>query len=169
MYRKSHSVETALLKVENDILIAMDEGKIVGVVLLDLSSAFDTVDHSVLTNRLGGVNIGGTALEWFRSYLSSRSQSVCLRGTSSPSVALNFSVPQGSVLGTHLFTVYTLPLKNIIDKHNLKFHMYADDLQLYFSCSPVQEELDRCINDLQTCICDMGKWMKDSYLKLCQD
>ena len=137
-----------------------------GIVLLDLSSAFDTVDHPVLINRLSYVGVGGTALQWFHSYLSSRSQSVQIRDTASPSTALNFSVPQGSVLGPHLFNIYTLPLQNIIAKHNLNFHMYADDLQLYFTCSPVQDEVDKCLESLQACICDIRKWMSDSYLKL---
>ena len=168
-YRKSHSVETALIKVQNDILVSMDGGKIVGIVLLDLNSAFDTVDHPVLINRLSYVGVRGTALQWFHSYLSSRSQSVQIRDTSSPSTAMNFSVPQGSVLGPHLFNIYTLPLQNIIAKHNLKVHMYADDLQLSFTCSPVQEEVDKCLESLQTCICDIRKWMSDSYLKLNND
>ena len=112
---------------------------------------------------------GGTALQWFNSYLSSRSQSVQIRDTSSPSTAFNFSVPQGSVLGPHLFNIYTLPLQNIIAKHNLEFHMYADDLQLYFTCSPVQEEVNKSLESLQTCICDIRKWMSDSYLKLNND
>ena len=124
------------------------------------------MDQQILINRLSYVGVGGTALQWFHSYLSSRSQSVQIRDTASPSTALNFSVPQGSVLGPHLFNIYTLPLQNIIAKHNLNFHMYADDLQLYFTCSPVQDEVDKCLESLQACICDIRKWMSDSYLKL---
>ena len=164
--RMSHSVETALLKVQNDILTSMDEGNIVIIVLLDLSAAFDTVDHPVLIDRLCGVGMGGIALDWFRSYLSSRSQSVHVRGNSSPPVNLKFSVPQGSVLGPHLFNVYTLPLQHVIREHDVKFHMYADDLQLYCSCPPTQEGLDLCIKRIQACICDIRDWMSDSFFEV---
>ena len=84
----------------------------------------------------------------------------------SPPVNLKFSVPQGSVLGPHLFNVYTLPLQHVIREHDVKFHMYADDLQLYCSCPPTQEGLDLCIKRIQACICDIRDWMSDSFFEV---
>ncbi len=165
-YRENHSVETALLRVQNDILTAMDGGKVTGLILLDLSGAFDTVDHIIMLERLQQIGIGGKALKWFRSYLSKRSQAVCVRDATSNTVHLKFSVPQGSVLGPKLFNIYTLPLHDIIKKHNLSYHIYADDTQLYFSCPLVQEQLDRWISCTEACISDIRKWMRESYLKL---
>ena len=82
-YREMHSVETALLRVQNDILTEMDKGNVVGLILLDLSGAFDTVDHNILEDRLQLTGIGGKALLWFISYLSHRSQAVCVRSSTS--------------------------------------------------------------------------------------
>ena len=73
-YRKGHSTETALLKVQNDILMNMNRQHVTLLVLLDLSAAFDTVDHNILLTHLKtGISIKGTALNWFMSYLSERS------------------------------------------------------------------------------------------------
>ena len=84
-YRKFHSVETALLKVHNDIMCAVDSKKAVLMILLDLSAAFDTIDHDVLIQRLhSNFGIGGTALNWIKSYLHNRSQLVQIQGESSP-------------------------------------------------------------------------------------
>ncbi|XP_071794571.1 uncharacterized protein [Asterias amurensis] len=141
-YRAGHGVETALLRVMNDVLLAMDGGRITALVLLDLSSAFDTVDHPTLLTRLRQLGLGGTALDWFESYLSKRSQAVHLREATSQTVQLDSSVPQGSVLGPQLFSVYMLPLRHIITKCNLGYHVYADDLQQYISCLPTQENVD---------------------------
>ena len=81
-YRRNHSTETALLKVMNDILLNMNKQHVTILVLLDLSAAFDTVDHSILLNGLSSkLGLNGTALAWFRSYLSGRSQRVSVRGT----------------------------------------------------------------------------------------
>ena len=96
--------------------------------MLDLSAAFDTVDHDVLLERLkSGLGIYGTALNWFKSYLSGRSQSVLINGTQSKPTSLVCGVPQGSVLGPIVFTIYMLPLGDIIKRHGMQFHMYADD------------------------------------------
>ncbi len=168
-YRQMHSVESALLRVKNDILMDMDSGKISGLVLLDLSSAFNRVDHSILLDRLKLIGINGLALQWLSSYLSDRSQSVCLPNASSSSVNLNFSVPQGSVLGPQLFNIYTQPLQGIIQDHGINYHMYADDLQLYFSCQQVQEDIDGSMAKLEACVSDIQQWMVDSYLKLNED
>ena len=131
-YKEHHSTETALTCVQDDFLRAIDDKKSVLLLMLDLSAAFDTVDHTILINRLKNrLGIGGTALSWFKSYLSERKCHVLLNGVSSKDTDLDCGVPQGSVLGPILFTVYTLPLGDIIRKHDIPFHLYADDSQKY--------------------------------------
>ena len=104
-YRKNYSTETALLRVKNDILLNTNKQHVTLLVLLDLSAAFDTVDHNVLLSRLHSkFGISGTALEWFRSYLNGRSQRVMVQGNLSQSLNLDFGVLQGSCLGSLLFT-----------------------------------------------------------------
>ena len=108
-YRKYHSTETALVKVANDILLNMNSQRVTLLVLLDLSAAFDTVDHSILLQRLmADFSIRGKALEWFSSYLSGRSQRVLFEGSTSDSFNLRFGVPQGSCLGPLLFCTLCL-------------------------------------------------------------
>ena len=100
--------------------------------MLDLSAAFDAVDHDVLLERLkSGLGICGAALNWFKSYLSGRSQSVLINGIQSKPTSLVCGVPQGSVLGPILFTIYMLPLRDILKRHGMQFHVYADACQLY--------------------------------------
>ncbi len=125
-YKTMHSTETALIRVHNDILCAIDNRQAVVLILLDLSAAFDTVDHSVLLTRLSSrFGICGSALAWIKSYLSNRKQCVHIQGVSSSSRNLSCGVPQGSVLGPLLFTAYTSPLGDIIRRHNMEFHLYA--------------------------------------------
>ena len=130
-YREFHSTETALLRVQNDLLLSVDEYGGVILVLLDLSAAFDTIDHDKLLNLLSSrFGVRGSALEWIKSYLTNRKQSVLIYGERSEELELIYGVPQGSVLGPILFTLYTTPLGDICRKHNLVFHLYADDTQL---------------------------------------
>ncbi len=113
-----HSTETALLKVMNDLLLAVDSGENAVLILLDLSAAFDTVDHDILLSHLEHwVGIKDTALSWFKSYLKSRTLSVAIGQFSSSSVSLPYEVPQGSILGPLVFNLYMLPLGNIIRKY----------------------------------------------------
>ena len=115
-YKKFHSTETALLRVHNDINIAIDSQNSVILLLLDFSAAFDTVDHTILLKRLSSrFNINGKALEWFQSYLSDRTQFVRVDGLNSEHHRLDFGVPQGSVLGPLLYTLYTSPLADIAE------------------------------------------------------
>ena len=133
-YRAGHSTETALTRVHNDVLRAIDDGQCVILVLLDLSSAFNTVDHSILSNRLNRCfGIGGKALTWFRSYLLNRSQFVYVENERSSSRFLRYGVPHGFVLGPTLFSMYTAPLADVIKQHNMSYHFYADDTQIYLS------------------------------------
>ena len=130
-YRAGHSSETALLRVVNDLLNAMDEGKISVLLLLDLSAAFDTIDHQILFSRLETVfGIRSTTLQWFRSYLLDRNQCVAVNNSASSSSLVMFGVPQGSVLGPVLFVLYTTPLSDIIANHSVNHQLFADDTQL---------------------------------------
>ena len=163
-FRAHHSTETALVKVTNDLLLAADNGQVSVLVLLDLSAAFDTIDHSILLRRLEcDIGLRGTALGWFKSYLSDRYHFVNVNHSSSPYSGVEFGVPQGSVLGPILFTLYMLPLGNIIKKHGINFHCYADDTQLYLSMKPNQT--DQLVR-LSACIKDLKTWMTLNFLLL---
>ena len=132
-YKSFHSTETALLRVQNDILCALDRNESVILVLLDLSAAFDTVDHTLLVTRLSTCfGFQGTVLKWLKSYLSSRKLFVKVGNSHSSQRALKCGVPQGSVLGPLLYLLYTSPIADIINDHGLSYHLYADDTQLYY-------------------------------------
>ena len=122
-YRLGHSTETALLKIQNDILAAMDNQRVTLLVfVLDLSAAFDTIDHQVLLNRLYVTyGIRGTALKWFHSYLSDRKQRILINGSYSSDFDLPQGVPQGSCLGPLLFTLYASKLFDVVESHLLLF------------------------------------------------
>uniref|UniRef100_A0A669CMS1 Reverse transcriptase domain-containing protein n=1 Tax=Oreochromis niloticus TaxID=8128 RepID=A0A669CMS1_ORENI len=166
-FRAHHSTETALVKVTNDLLMASDSGLISVLVLLDLSAAFHTVDHNILLERLEhAVGITGTALQWFVSYLSNRLQLVQVNGESSSHTKVNYGVPQGSVPGPILFTLYMLPLGSIIRRHSINFHCYADDTQLYLSMKPGNTHQ---LVKLQECLKDIKTWMAANFLLLNSD
>ena len=144
--------------MHNDIAMAIDEGHSVTLVLLDVSTAFDTVDHckllSWLNTRFG---ICVKALEWFRLYLSGCTQFVKVNNGISFSHSISQGVPQGSVLGPILYSLYTSPLGDIARAHELNIHFCADDTQLYItfktSCSHAMEsarlKLEACIRDIE--------------------
>jgi hypothetical protein len=170
-YRPHHSTETALLKVMNDLLISVDKGHGVILVMLDLSAAFDTVDHDILIDRLcKHIGITGKASDWLRSYLTERFQSIHLNGHSSQRMLLLFGVPQGSVLGPILFSVYQIPLFNIAEQHGVKSHFYADDTQIYYSFDlNSSDDYDSAVSRLNACLRDIRIWMSHSKLKLNDD
>ena len=123
-YRPHHSTETALVLVQNDILKALDRRHGVILILLNMSAAFDTVDHDVLVTRLvQRFGVAGCAIAWIKSYLAERSQSVNINGGVSNDTPLAFGVPEGSALGPILFSIYTTPIGDIIRRHQLKFHL----------------------------------------------
>ncbi|KAI2645958.1 RNA-directed DNA polymerase from mobile element jockey [Labeo rohita] len=166
-FRPHHSTETALVKITNDLLLASDQGCISLLVLLDLSAAFDTIDHDILIDRLQNyAGIQGQALKWFRSYLSDRYHFVYLNGESSQLSPVKYGVPQGSVLGPLLFSIYMLPLGNIIRKHGISFHCYADDTQLYISTRP--DETSELLK-LTECVKNVKDWMTNNFLLLNSD
>ena len=166
-YRKCHSTETALLRVVNDLLQASDSGHVSILSLLDLSAAFDTIDHDILIRRLHTTfGCSGTVLDWFTSYLSFRTQSVLVGHASTPS-ALKCGVPQGSVLGPLLFTLYTQSLSTVICQSGHSYHFFADDSQLHNSSTP--SDFPVLVHSLKDCIEDVAEWMCDSMLKMNHD
>eukprot|EP00794_Sanderia_malayensis_P013257 gene13257-14621_t len=170
-YRQNHSTETALLRVHNDILVNMNKQHVTLVVFLDLSAAFDTVDHCVLIGRLEQTfGVCGDALAWFRSYLAKRSQRIIIRDAKSVSSDLKFGVPQGSCLGLLLFSIYTSKLFKIISHHLPTAHCYADDTQLYLAFQPDDSTAqDSALEAMEACLQDIRMWMIRDRLMINDD
>ena len=132
---------TALLRARNGLLRILDERKAVVLVLLDISAAFDTIDHIIMLARLRDrLGITATCLAWFESYLVNRSQRIQMHGILSAKCPVLFGVPQDSVLGPLLFIYYTAPLGDIARRQGIHVHLYADDTQLYIAFSPHSDE-----------------------------
>ena len=151
-----------MARVLSDILMALDRGD---VAALDLSAAFDTVDHSILLRRhRESYGISGVALAWISSYLTGRQQPVCHAGMQSMLEYIKFGVPQGSVLGHLLFVLYRADLVPLIADHCLSSHLYADDTQVYGWSSPSDASMLQA-NMLQ-CIHDVARWTCSNRLQL---
>ena len=169
-YRDKHSTETALIKVQNDILSALDAGSSAILLMLDLSAAFDTIDHDILLSRLCNVyGITGDALDWFRSYLTGRIQRVVIEDAVSGDQELGFGVPQGSVLGPKIYCMYTKPVSDIIQRHGLSYHSYADDTQLYMTMDHSNNNWRDGLARIQLCVSEIREWMNQNMLKLNDD
>ena len=155
----------------NSFLVAFDKRHFVMLLLLDLSAAFDTVDHDILHTRLHSkYSISGTALEWFLSYLNNRSQFGLIEGCRSQSRELEWGVPQGSVLGPILHALYTATLADILRFHEMQFHLHADDTQLNISFPTNSDmELTNSITKIEEWLSDTDKWMSINRLNLNKD
>ena len=169
-YRSGFSTETALLKVINDILVNINSGNLVLLVLLDLSAAFDTINHSLLLERLqSNAGICNSALSWFASYLTNRSQTVLVGTSFSEETNLTCGVPQGSVLGPILFSIYTSSLGKVIESFGIGRQFFADDTQLVNSFSPKPDIVARVVENLENCCSKIKEWMLFNRLKLNDD
>lgn len=138
-FRPNHSTATALTHITDDIIHNTDESKLTCLILLDFSKAFDTLDHSILCNKLIFFGFDVQSVTFIRSYLSDRTQRVCLRSNVSDPLSVKFGVPQGSILGPLLFSIYISDFHTVVTACDV--HHYADDTQLYYNFS---------VNDLFT-------------------
>ena len=133
-YRKFHSSETALLYVQNDILVVLEVGHSTALLLLDLSVTFDTIGHNIQIHRLKyWFGISSTALNLLSSFLSDRYKTAVASNSKLQPVLLEYGVPQGSVLRPILYSLYATPLLSVISKYSrICSHFYADDTQIYY-------------------------------------
>jgi len=166
-YRPAHSTETALLRVVNDLLSIVDSGDNALLVLLDLSAAFDVIDHNLLLSRLhSDIHLTNSVLYWFSSYLSDRTQSVHVNGHTSSVTPLLCGVPQGSVLGPMLFSLYTKQLSELIHNFSVYHHFFADDSELYSRIPIESDSALAAIENMQQCCLAVKQWMNCNRLKL---
>ena len=161
-YRQFHSTETALCKIYNDLVLNTCAGKISVLVMLDLSAAFDTVDHNLLINDLEEVGLRDSALKYMKSYLFGRTQRVVVGEATSDPIPFVCGVPQGSVLGPVLFSVYSSSLVSVLQAHSVAYHFYADDTQFYIKVENVTAVKEK----VSGVIADIKKWMFKRMLKL---
>ncbi len=169
-YKPLHLTESALLRVKNDFIAAIDNHKAVLLVMLDLSAAFDTIDHTIFIHRLKhDFRIIGTALQWFSSYLYERTNRVYIHGVSSATHTMKYGFPQGSILGPIGYSMYTHPIGKILRDNDISYHIYADDSQLYVTFDPrVPGAYEVALIKLQNCIAQIKIWMLTNKLQLNQ-
>ena len=161
-YRKFHFSETALFHFQNDILVSLDSGHSLAF-LLDLSVAFDTIDHNILLHCLKHCfGITSSALSLLSSFLTNRFQTIVASNSKSQPVLLEFGIPQGSILGPLLSVHY--PLHSIISNYpGMRCHFYVDDTHIYISFSP--ENASSAASIIESCIKDVFSWLVAN--KLC--
>ena len=168
-YRACHSTEIALLRVHHDISVALDNNCCAALLTLDLSAAFDVIDHNILQKRLEySFGISGTVLSWLNSYLRNRTHRVAIDTTLYDEINLQYGVPQVSVLGPTLYCVLSKPIGEICRRRNMSQHCYADDTQVYLVVKPldswnnISQRLESCLSDISTRMCgNMLKFNED--------
>ena len=165
-YKKSHSTELLLTLVTNNLLEACDRNLPSVVLLLDLSAAFDTVDHDKLLGILETeIGISGNALRWFESFLRNRTQKVKIGEAYSELADLQFGVIQGSILGPVLFNIYIRSLYKRVEPTQFEIVGFADDHQLIKQFI-LTLKVTALGNDIRNCLDVIGKWMVEFFLCL---
>jgi len=170
-YRKNHGVETALLKMYDDLLKAVDDGKVTIVVMIDLSAAFDTIDIPIALHILHeDFGIDDVPLQWIRSYLTDRTMKVIINNKTSEEENLLFGVPQGSCAGPVIFTLYIAALNRVVQNYPVQLHGYADDHKVAIQIQAGNiENMTYALEQLSSCLADISVWMEKYKLKMNND
>ena len=170
-YKRFHSTEIALLKVKSDFLQYVDNNKTVLLVLLDMSAAFDTVDLPILLQRLRDqFGLCKSVASWFQSYFENCTTRVSIKNVLCDGHVLKYSLPQGSIFGPQGFILYTSPVGDIIRHHNICFHCYANDIQLYATFDhKIPGDCEQAMERITLCISDINSWMLHNKLQLNPD
>lgn len=166
-YRRHHSCESALLRLVNDLLDAMEKQEVTALIAIDLSAAFDTVDHGILLDVLNKqYGVCGIALDWVDSYLRPRSCRVSVNASLSSTRELHCSVPQGSCLGPWLYLTYAGTLFDVIPP-SISLYGFADDHTAIKSFKPLSAVVEsQAIQELEECALTINTWMKENKLKM---
>jgi hypothetical protein len=163
-YIRYHSCETTLTVLSDYAITAADSGFVTLLVLVDLSAAFDTIDHNILLAVLIRAGFKDSALSWIQGYLTNRTCAVRLDDVTSTNLLLEQGVPQGSVLGPLLFTLYIREIDQVMSAHNVNYLLYADDIQIYIKSHPSCIKAAMC--QLENCICELQLWLKQHKLMM---
>lgn len=164
-YKQNHGTLTALLNITEDIYDALEESEVIFLVLLDYSKAFDTANHKLILAKLKKLGFHKEALDWIQSYLFGRSQQVCTDDKTSTWKEMINGVPQGSILGPLLFTILISDIKTVIS--NGRYHLYADDTQLYYRCKV--DKISETINKINLDLDKISNFSERNCLKLNND
>ena len=137
--------------------------------MMDLSAAFDVIDHKIIFQHLEySYGISGPALAWIISYLTNRSQRIAIGSVFSNDMHLKYGVPQRSVSGPILYCLFSKPIGEICRQHDMDYHCYADDTQVYLVIEPLDKWTD-ISSRIEACLADISDWMRSNLLKLNQD
>ena len=158
-FRKLHSTETTVLSLFDDLYNSLDTGQPIQLILLDLSSAFDTLRHDILLERLRNIGIQDITMEWFSNFIKDRNYSIKIRNNYSKSYTIDHGVPQGSILSLILFSIYLIPLQPIMKRYpSITYNLYADDIELNATITNSTQPQE-CLNELQN-------WLTNNNLLL---
>ena len=159
-FRPGFSTSSALLNITEDWVKSIDDGEYIGLVMLDLRKAFDTVNHNIIIDKLPNFGMNDHVIKWFRSYLNDRSHITGVNGSMSNDQKSLCGIPQGSILGPLLFILYVNELPKYVN--NVKVSMYADDTAIYYSSKDVNDIVRIMNNDLN----NVDNWLASNKLSL---